>query len=126
MVSGVKRERIEPQVAVPVVIKSTVIELSSSDSDSDADVGVGGGTGRTRVSNSGSVVGGLAKKAKADSALPLGFLDPLPLEEPRVANSVMRKGCRQFWKAGDFEDVPVVDSTSVTGSFDRSFFTVLL
>ncbi|XP_039133369.1 protein MICRORCHIDIA 7-like [Dioscorea cayenensis subsp. rotundata] len=119
MVSGVKRERIEPQVAVPVVIKSTVIELSSSDSDSDADVGVGGGTGRTRVSNSGSVVGGLAKKAKADSALPLGFLDPLPLEEPRVANSVMRKGCRQFWKAGDFEDVPVVDSTSVTVGMDH-------
>ncbi|KAH7666024.1 ATPase domain of HSP90 chaperone/DNA topoisomerase II/histidine kinase protein [Dioscorea alata] len=100
-----KRERIEPPVAVPVT-KSTVIELSSSDSDSDADVGVGGGTGRTR-------------KAKADSALRLGFLDPLPVEEPRVTNSVVRKGCRQFWKAGDFEDVPVVDSTSVTVGMDH-------
>ncbi|KAM0934856.1 putative histidine kinase/HSP90-like ATPase superfamily, morc, S5 domain 2 [Dioscorea sansibarensis] len=113
MISGVKRERIDALVYVPAT-NSKVIELSSSDSDSDTDDGVGGGTGRTRVSAGGVSVGGLAKKAKPDPALPLGFLDPLPLEETGVSNSAMGKGCRQFWKAGDFEDVLVVDSTSVT------------
>ncbi|KAJ0972540.1 hypothetical protein J5N97_020499 [Dioscorea zingiberensis] len=117
MLSNVKPERVErPSVA----ITTAFIDLSSSDSDSDADDGVGATTKRPRASTSDAPTGGLAKKARPDPALPLGFLDPFPLEEPCVAqpqpqpHTVTSKGCcRQFWKAGDFEDVPSVDSTLV-------------
>ncbi|KAJ0972535.1 hypothetical protein J5N97_020494 [Dioscorea zingiberensis] len=123
MLSNVKPETVErPSVA----ITTAFIDLSSSDSDSDADDGVGATTKRPRASTSDAPTGGLAKKARPDPALPLGFLDPFPLEEPCVAqpqpqpHTVTSKGCcRQFWKAGDFEDVPSVDSTLVNAGMDH-------
>ncbi|XP_038973522.1 protein MICRORCHIDIA 7-like isoform X2 [Phoenix dactylifera] len=104
-----------------------VIDLSSSDSDSEAEEGGGGGAKRSAVPN-GSDDGGPFKKLRAEgglsAALPLGFLDPLPPDIPPllprpVPLAVARplppatgfQGCKQFWKAGDYEESPIADST---------------
>lgn len=105
-----------------------VIDLSSSDSDSEAEEDGGGGA-RGSGSPNGSDDGGPFKKLRTEgglaAALPLGFLDPLPLDIPPplplplplpVARSPPPPatgfhGCKQFWKAGDYEESPIADST---------------
>ncbi|KAM7471545.1 hypothetical protein LguiA_009728 [Lonicera macranthoides] len=103
----------EPSHPVPV------IDLSSSDSDSyssssssseeDDDVVRVNGK-RSRVSNDGVPSKNKTKKKKKMSdlsvVLPAGFLDPLPAKVPPAANVDgigIGGGCKQFWKAGDFE-----------------------
>lgn len=95
----------------------SVIDLSSSDSDSDessssSDDDVAGVNGkRSRVSNGGPA----NKRKKLDVVLPLGFLDPLPgkspvAKDPKLTPNVDGgeianvKSCKQFWKAGDFDE----------------------
>ncbi|XP_010943619.2 protein MICRORCHIDIA 7 [Elaeis guineensis] len=108
-----------------------VIDLSSSDSDSEAEENGAGGAKRSGSPN-GSDDGGPFKKLRAEgglaAALPLGFLDPLPPDIPpplplplplplAVAGppppppATGFQGCKQFWKAGDYEERPIADST---------------
>lgn len=109
-----------------------VIELSSSDSDSEAEEDGGNGAKRSRVPH-GSDDGGSFKKLRAEggfaTALPLGFLDPLPPDNPPplplpappgVARSALLatafQGCKQFWKAGDYEESTTTNSTPLYAS----------
>ncbi|KAF5185610.1 Microrchidia-like protein, partial [Thalictrum thalictroides] len=127
------------KTSVPI----SVIELSSSESDSssscsddDDDETVGNGK-RSRVSNAESN-GDLSKRKKKKKqrfdnlgiVLPLGFLDPLPppppppekevilpLPEPiRCSQPSTSSACKQFWKAGDYEDSSPVDAASSTST----------
>lgn len=82
-----------------------VIDLSSSDS---------GWSDEDEFENNGSLG---VKKRKLNQSLPVGFLEPLPLDEEKMARpismsqsnpiqAVTTKGLaqsRQFWKAGDYE-----------------------
>ncbi|XP_028555774.1 protein MICRORCHIDIA 7 isoform X2 [Dendrobium catenatum] len=99
-----------------------VIDLSSSGSDSEVET-----EKRSRASD-GDV--GASKKRKLEGRmladLPPGFLDPLPSSgeksmrpsllspsQPVASKSpALRQGSRQFWKAGDFESLPVVDDST--------------
>ncbi|KAF8400013.1 hypothetical protein HHK36_015886 [Tetracentron sinense] len=116
-----------PEVPKPI----SVIELSSSDSDSecsddsDDDSAIEPFGKRQRGLN--GVDGGSSKKRKLDVrrvVLPLGFLDPLPPEEPlplpepipQPQSTVVVKGSKQFWKSGDYEGGPAVDSASYSGA----------
>ncbi|URD78760.1 Histidine kinase-, DNA gyrase B-, and HSP90-like ATPase [Musa troglodytarum] len=89
-------------------LDDSVIDLSSSDSDWEAE---GDGTAKRRRKPDG--LGGPLKKSRAAGILPAGFLDPLPPEEPlplllpqpprsRLPVALLR--CKQFWKAGDFDE----------------------
>ncbi|PKU66880.1 hypothetical protein MA16_Dca021562 [Dendrobium catenatum] len=104
-----------------------VIDLSSSGSDSEVET-----EKRSRASD-GDV--GASKKRKLEGRmladLPPGFLDPLPSSgeksmrpsllspsQPVASKSpALRQGSRQFWKAGDFESLPVVDDSTQFSSF---------
>lgn len=130
--------RTEPSHPVPV------IDLSSSDSDSyssssssssstdedDDFVRVNGK--RSRVSNDGVPSKNNNKKKKKLSdlsvVLPAGFLDPLPAKVPPAALETQSaanvngigiggggEGCKQFWKAGDFEGTTGGDWDMSTG-----------
>ncbi|XP_043707245.1 protein MICRORCHIDIA 7 isoform X2 [Telopea speciosissima] len=120
-------ERPSGNVSKPV----SVIELSSSDSyssdsdDSDDDSTVGPYGKRFRVSNGD---GECFKKHKLGVVLPLGFLDPLPPEDealplpqpiPQSQSGALVQGCKQFWKAGDYEGVPGDGSGSTVGGMDH-------
>ncbi|KVH98977.1 Histidine kinase-like ATPase, ATP-binding domain-containing protein [Cynara cardunculus var. scolymus] len=91
------------------ISKVAVIDLDSSDDDSSTSGnGVSNGK-RFRVSNDGVGAEGHGEKRKKSSegvVLPAGFLDPLPPKNvaSRGANGtgVLAQGCKQFWKAGDF------------------------
>ena len=128
----VKRENgLEATVKIerePVFIPETaaLIDLSSSD-DEESD---------RRKRNSSAELEERAKRRKSDNggayfALPLGFLDPLPLKErwppeairppllpaPETVPAVTTARstvCRQFWKAGDYEGAEV-ESASQSG-----------
>ncbi|KAK8938155.1 hypothetical protein KSP40_PGU010588 [Platanthera guangdongensis] len=104
-----------PQSAAPAA-PTAVIDLSSSGSDSDA--------GTLKRSRSPDDIGDVKKRkseVKMLASLPPGFLDPLPaasggksiqplpLTLPVVAGSPQRS--KQFWKAGDFDGLPVVDDS---------------
>ncbi|THU55664.1 hypothetical protein C4D60_Mb11t08950 [Musa balbisiana] len=89
-------------------LDDSVIDLSSSDSDWEAE---GDGTAKRRRKPDG--MGGPLKKSRAVGILPAGFLDPLPPEEPlplllpqppRSRSPVALLRCKQFWKAGDFDE----------------------
>ncbi|KAF8408455.1 hypothetical protein HHK36_007608 [Tetracentron sinense] len=116
-----------PEVMKPV----SVIDLSSSDSDSDDsdfDSAIEPFGKRSRGWN--GLNGDSWKKQKLDDlgvVLPLGFLDPLPPVEalslpeplPHSQSTVVVKGCKQFWKAGDYDGGPRVDSALYTGGMDH-------
>ncbi|EHA8588303.1 protein MICRORCHIDIA 7 [Cocos nucifera] len=109
---------------------SAVIDLSSSDSDSEAPEDGTGGAKRSGSAN-GSDDRGPFKKLRAEgglaATLPLGFLDPLPADIPPPLPLPLPAplavalpppppatgfhGCKQFWKAGDYEESPIADST---------------
>ncbi|KAL2539640.1 Histidine kinase [Abeliophyllum distichum] len=121
-----------------------IINLSSSDSGSDSDSDslsdndiTGIVNKRPRVS-SGEVSGNKKKKKKKtvedlSFVLPVGFLDPLPGKEqvsresepalalpaPPRRNAVVVSGCKQFWKAGDYDGAPSGDWESTTGGMDH-------
>lgn len=119
---GVKKEIIEEKIKkeIPepvefternrVSIPADVIDVDSTDSDSDSDFD----------SHDSGIDGIMRKKRKIDFALPLGFLDPLPrdgrmmIPSKTVASlaleavaspqsTAVAQGCKQFWKAGDYE-----------------------
>ncbi|KAE9601375.1 putative histidine kinase-like ATPase domain-containing protein [Lupinus albus] len=108
-----------------------LIELSSdSDSDSDVDV-LGENSSKKRKTNDVGIV------------LPIGFLSPLPpptalpqppavlsLPAPNSASALVRSdvianfashsnGCKQFWKAGDFDGPPSSGLESSTVGMDH-------
>ncbi|RWW58634.1 hypothetical protein BHE74_00034482 [Ensete ventricosum] len=102
-------------------LDDSVIDVSSSDSDWDAE---DDGTAKRRRKPDG--MGGPLKKSRAVGVLPAGFLDPLPPEEPlpllpppaRSRSLVALLRCKQFWKAGDFDEslnphpMPLPEETS--------------
>ncbi|XP_071701919.1 protein MICRORCHIDIA 7-like [Rutidosis leptorrhynchoides] len=97
----VKEEIIEPIINNDNNVNSTkrknvssipVIDLDSSDDDSS-----GSGTGKYSVNNK-------KMKSSNDVVLPDGFLDPLPPKKDGArAARVVNGSCKQFWKAGDFD-----------------------
>lgn len=111
-----------PKAPPPISGDVSVIDLSSSGSDSEVEA-----EKRPRASDDEA---GTAKKRKIEGRmlanLPPGFLDPLPasgeksmrsslvsLTQPVASKSpVLNRGSRQFWKAGDFEGLPVVDDST--------------
>ncbi|XP_022865076.1 protein MICRORCHIDIA 7-like [Olea europaea var. sylvestris] len=120
------------------------INLSSSDSDSDfdsdsdalSDNDIDGIVNKRPRESSGDVSGNNKKKKRAKDlsfVLPVGFLDPLPGKEraskdseaalelpaPPERNAGVVSGCKQFWKAGDFNDAPSGDWQSATGGMDH-------
>ncbi|KAK9117618.1 hypothetical protein Sjap_016565 [Stephania japonica] len=143
MDAAVKKEQIEPTESALVVkeeksltdsspMTAPLIDLGSSDSDlDDSDDSDADDPTTTRK-----------KKRRLDGlgiVLPPGFLDPLPPPVPlnrlapplnRVALPLNRlapqapkspslevsRGCRQFWKAGDFDDDHSVDSSSFSST----------
>ncbi|OIW17779.1 hypothetical protein TanjilG_06464 [Lupinus angustifolius] len=126
------RERRERNDVVSSPPPGELIELSS-DSDSDSDVDI---SSKKRKINDVGVV------------LPLGFLSPLPpatalpqpqavlsLPAPNSASALVRSdaiasfasqsnGCKQFWKAGDFDGPPANGFESST--IDYKMTRVLL
>ncbi|PKA47458.1 hypothetical protein AXF42_Ash020187 [Apostasia shenzhenica] len=94
-------------------------ELAMPAVDDFAASGYGGLGKLNRVSGCGFQEEGNVQRAKQESFLPPGFLDPLPREHvlspqplsavgpvtPRSppTAAVASKVCRQFWKAGDYE-----------------------
>lgn len=126
------------------------INLSSSDSDSDfdsdsdalSDNDIDGIVNKRPRESSGDVSGNKKKKKRAKDlsfVLPVGFLDPLPGKErvskdseavlelpaPPERNAGVVSGCKQFWKAGDFNDAPSGDWQSATGKFLNCMFFFL-
>ncbi|OIW17780.1 hypothetical protein TanjilG_06465 [Lupinus angustifolius] len=121
------RERRERNDVVSSPPPGELIELSS-DSDSDSDVDI---SSKKRKINDVGVV------------LPLGFLSPLPpatalpqpqavlsLPAPNSASALVRSdaiasfasqsnGCKQFWKAGDFDGPPANGFESSTIGMDH-------
>lgn len=112
-----------------------VIDLSSSDSDSSDDENVV--SKRSRVSNEENESN--KKQKMLDDALeyvlPLGFLDPLPRQEPeplplplpvpvrdpvRHCRAVVQSGSKQFWKAGDYEDSSPVAAAGAAAAASSS------
>jgi hypothetical protein len=133
----------------------SVIELSSSSSSSDSD---SDGDLESIVASVAQTVESPSKKRKVNdkgAILPAGFLSPLPppapshnavlsLPAPDWASSANRnnrsvsfqlKGCKQFWKAGDYDGTPSggFESSSGEGFYlfiyffpFRAFFLLLL
>ncbi|CAI9767378.1 unnamed protein product [Fraxinus pennsylvanica] len=140
----VKQEIIEqsrkPNDSLP---PACFINLSSSDSDSDfdsdsdalSDNDIDGIVNKRPRESTGEVSGNKKKKRAKDLSfvLPVGFLDPLPGKEsvskdseaplalpaPPERNAGVVSGCKQFWKAGDFDGGPSGDWRSATGGMDH-------
>ncbi|KAK8462145.1 hypothetical protein SEVIR_1G159400v4 [Setaria viridis] len=87
-----------------------VIDVSSSDTESD-DPGGGGGKRPWLAVGRGNGGDREEKKARilaAGSAVPAGFLEPLPLPPGRLLPppALERTVTKQFWKAGDYDGSP--------------------
>ncbi|KAJ9567837.1 hypothetical protein OSB04_003803 [Centaurea solstitialis] len=109
---------------------SAVINLDSSSSDDDSSTsgnGVGNGGKRFRVSSSGGGEGEKRKKSgDGGVVLPAGFLDPLPPKNVAASRAVNGTGtgsavqsCKQFWKAGDFDQVAGGNWETSSGGMDH-------
>ncbi|KAJ0765816.1 putative histidine kinase/HSP90-like ATPase superfamily, morc, S5 domain 2 [Helianthus annuus] len=100
------------------VSSTPVIDLDSSDNDSSTSANRFSNSKKARVSNDEK-----RKKSGDDVVLPAGFLDPLPPKEaapvPRVANEAVAPSCRNFWKAGDFDEVSDGDWDTTSGGMDH-------
>ncbi|CAI9773833.1 unnamed protein product [Fraxinus pennsylvanica] len=123
-----------------------IINLSSSDSESDSDSDsdalsdndIDGIFNKRPRESSGEICGNKKKKKKKGAedlsfVLPVGFLDPLPGKEPvsrdsepvltlpapPQRNAVIVSGCKQFWKAGNYDGAPSGDWESATGGMDH-------
>lgn len=127
-----------PDFKPPMVIHLS----SSSDSDSgipddyfDSVVDTGDSAAaakRPRVSN-GEMP--LKKPKLEDGILPIGFLDPLPPEDLPVVviaqpisvlPPAVRRSCKQFWKAGDYDGQSAGDSNSLPGKILIFFFRPII
>lgn len=112
----------KPNSSLPIpVIDLSSSDSDSSDSDSSSDDTTEINTKRFRASSKG--LPPKKKKKLSDVVLPKGFLDPLPHKLPPKENGDSSKndgsgskGCKQFWKAGDFEGVKNADWDSYTGN----------
>ncbi|XVE63715.1 hypothetical protein DITRI_Ditri07aG0041900 [Diplodiscus trichospermus] len=131
-------------------IPASVIELSSSSSDSDSSDD-SDDPGENDNAN-GAVAGGVGPEGRAskkrkvnsvDFSLPLGFLAPLPPDDPaplplasdmavtEVPATVVPPAeaasrslssstlCKQFWKAGDYDGAPSTDWDLSSGGIDH-------
>ncbi|CAJ2676665.1 unnamed protein product [Trifolium pratense] len=117
----------------------SVIELSSSSSSSDSD---SDGDLESVVASVVNTIESPSKKRKVNdkgAVLPAGFLSPLPppapsnnavlsLPAPDCGSSANRsnrsvgfalKGCKQFWKAGDYDGTPSGGFESSTVGMDH-------
>ncbi|KAI3673623.1 hypothetical protein L6452_39747 [Arctium lappa] len=106
------------------ISKVPVIDLDSSDDDSSTSGnGVSNGK-RFRVCSGAAEGHGEKRKKSSDGVvLPAGFLDPLPPKNvaSRVANGtgVAAQSCKQFWKAGDFDQGAGGNWETSTGGMDH-------
>ncbi|KAI3717822.1 hypothetical protein L1987_69683 [Smallanthus sonchifolius] len=95
-----------------------VIDIDSSDNDSSTSGNLATNGNRSRVSNDEK-----RKKTGDDVVLPAGFLDPLPPKDvtPRGANGTgaPAQSCKNFWKAGDFEEVADGNWDTPSGGMDH-------
>jgi hypothetical protein len=106
-----------------------VIDVSSSDTESD-DPGGGGGKRPRLAAGRGGGGDREEKKARilaAASAVPAGFLEPLPQARLPLlpAPPPERTVTKQFWKAGDYDGNPhllAVDPVQHSGN-NRPFFS---
>ncbi|XVF49568.1 hypothetical protein PTKIN_Ptkin04bG0022900 [Pterospermum kingtungense] len=149
MMETLSEHRRDPN-GVLTEIPASVIELSSSSSDSDSsddsdDPDEGDNVNGAVLGEDGPE-GRVSKKRKVnggDFVLPLGFLAPLPPDEPApiplatdlvdvdvpatvelmepvasrsLSSSVL---CKQFWKAGDYDGPPSTDWDSSQGGIDH-------
>ncbi|CAA2960789.1 Hypothetical predicted protein [Olea europaea subsp. europaea] len=122
-----------------------IVNLSSSDSESDSDSDsdalsdndIAGIFNKRPRESRGEIYGNKKKKNKRGKdlsfVLPVGFLDPLPAKEPvsrdseavltlpapPQRNAVIVSGCKQFWKAGNYDETPSGDWESATGGMDH-------
>ncbi|PIA50983.1 hypothetical protein AQUCO_01100064v1, partial [Aquilegia coerulea] len=133
--SNSNSKTIEPICVIELSDSDSESSSSSSEDDSEEDNENSGNGKRSRVINGGD----LSKKKKKKKqrfdnlgiVLPLGFLDPLPpppplveeeeevrlpLPEPVRSSSFVIQSCKQFWKAGDYEDSSPVDAASSTST----------
>ncbi|KAG6475858.1 hypothetical protein ZIOFF_065088 [Zingiber officinale] len=117
IIESVEPPNIREMSVVPAPLqRNAVIDLSSSGSDSEEE---GGGEAWLKRSSERRP----AKKSRSAAMdLPPGFLDPLPqtkplsLPPPATKPQASLVGRRQFWKAGDFEEIQNPNSlTSALG-----------
>jgi hypothetical protein len=110
--------------------QEVVIDVSSSDTDSD-DPGGGGGKRPRLAAGRGRGGDREEKKARilaAASAVPAGFLEPLPQGMLLPAPPPERTVTKQFWKAGDYDGNPhllAVEAAQHSGN-NRPFFLPLI
>ncbi|KAG6478666.1 hypothetical protein ZIOFF_062110 [Zingiber officinale] len=117
IIESVEPPNIREMSVVPAPLqRNAVIDLSSSGSDSEEE---GGGEAWLKR---GSERRPAKKSRSAAMDLPPGFLDPLPqtkplsLPPPATKPQASLVGRRQFWKAGDFEEIQNPNSlTSALG-----------
>lgn len=141
-----RKPRRKPGSHVPPPPES-VIDLSSSSSDSDSDSDSVGDL-ETVVASVVQSAESPSKKRKVNdkvAILPAGFLTPLrpapsqnailSLPAPEWASSSNRlnqnvsyalKGCKQFWKAGDYDGSPGRAFESSSGAFFSLSFRVFV
>ncbi|PWA76888.1 histidine kinase-like ATPase, C-terminal domain-containing protein [Artemisia annua] len=105
----VKQEPIESSSTTRKTNPSEIPVINLDEDDSDTD-DYSNNNGKKRVNSGG---GGNEKKR---TRLPAGFLDPLPRHQVKVVD----RCSKQFWKAGDFDDVVgngnVADSGTVVSA----------
>ncbi|TXG48549.1 hypothetical protein EZV62_024424 [Acer yangbiense] len=118
-----------PASVIQLSSSSSSSDSSSSSSDSDSDDDGQNGAIKRRMNASASTEKRKTKRQKLDNlevVLPVGFLDPLTVQEPlrevvtNTATSVARvQSCKQFWKAGDYEGAPSGDWDFSSGGMDH-------
>ncbi|KAK0590553.1 hypothetical protein LWI29_028735 [Acer saccharum] len=118
-----------PASVIQLSSSSRSSDSSSSSSDSDSDDNGQNGAVKRRMDASASAEKRKTKRQKPDNfevVLPVGFLDPLTVQEPlrevvmNTATSVARvQSCKQFWKAGDYEGAPSGDWDFSSGGMDH-------
>lgn len=133
----IKSKTNDSQTPACIVNLSSSDSESDSDSDSDAlsDNDIAGIFNKRPRESRGEIYGNKKKKNKRGKdlsfVLPVGFLDPLPAKEPvsrdseavltlpapPQRNAVIVSGCKQFWKAGNYDETPSGDWESATGKF---------
>ena len=122
------------QAVVIDIDSSSSSSSSDSDSDSDDAVSVENGDG----GDGGFVLKKRRKMNEVGVVLPVGFLNPItPLmlpesnvaavDRPESSSKVVSssQGCKQFWKAGDYEGASGGDWVSSSGNFFLIFYSFI-
>ncbi|KAK9072360.1 hypothetical protein SSX86_008794 [Deinandra increscens subsp. villosa] len=117
----VKQEITEPfgeSAKRKTISESPVIALDSSDNDSSTYDDKFSSGKRSRVSDDDT-----GRKSGDGVVLPGGFLDPLPPKDVASSvtneNSAPAQSCKNFWKAGDFEEGLDGDWGTSSGGMDH-------